>query len=42
VPFKFTGKISKVTIELKEIKSADHHEAEKAHRVSVLKKALTD
>ena len=42
VPFKFTGKIGKVTIELKDIKSADHHEAEQAHRGFVLKKALTD
>ncbi len=42
VPFKFTGKITRVTIELKEMKSADHREAEQAHKVSVLKKALTD
>jgi arylsulfatase A-like enzyme len=42
VPFKFTGKIAKVTIELKEMKAADHHEAEQAHKVSVLKKALAN
>ena len=42
VPFKFTGKITSVTIELKEMKNADRGEAEQAHQVSVLKKALTD
>jgi arylsulfatase A-like enzyme len=42
VPFKFTGKITSVTIELKEMKNADRGEAEQAHKVSVLKKALTD
>jgi arylsulfatase len=42
VPFKFTGKIAKVTIELKEVKTADHDEAEKAHNVAALKRALSD
>jgi arylsulfatase len=42
VPFKFTGKIAKVTIELKEMKTADHDEAEQAHKVAALKKALSD
>ena len=39
---KFTGKIDKVTIELKEMKAADHDEAEQAHKVAALKKALSD
>jgi len=42
VPFKFTGKIGKVTIELMEVKTADHQEGEKARNVSRLKKALSD
>ena len=42
VPFKFTGKIAKVTIELKEMKTADRDEAQEARKVSVLKKALAD
>jgi arylsulfatase A-like enzyme len=42
VPFKFTGKITKVTIELKEMKTADRDEVEQAHKISVLKKALAD
>ena len=42
VPFKFTGKIAKETIELKELKTADHDEAEKAHRVATLKRALSN
>ena len=42
VPFKFTGKIAKVTIELKEMKTADHDEAEQAHKVAALKRALSD
>jgi arylsulfatase len=42
VPFKFTGQIDKVTIELKEMKAADHDEAEKAHKLATLKKALAD
>jgi len=42
VPFKFTGKITSVTIDQKEVKAADHHDAEQAHKLSVLKKALSD
>ena len=42
VPFKFTGKIAKVTIELKEVKTADNDEAGKAHKVAALKRALSD
>ncbi len=42
VPFKFTGKIAKVTIELKEVKTADLDDAEQAHKVAVLKKALAE
>ena len=32
VPFKFTGKIAQVTIELKEMKKADSDDAERARR----------
>jgi len=42
VPFKFTGKIGKVTIELREAKTADHQDGEKAREVHGLKKALSD
>jgi arylsulfatase len=42
VPFKFTGKIASVTIELKEVKTADHDEAEQARKGAALKKALSD
>jgi len=42
VPFKFTGKIASVTIELKETKVADRDAAEQARKVSALKKALAD
>jgi len=41
-PFKFTGKIAKVTVELKDMKAAEHDEAEEARRVARLKKALAD
>ncbi len=41
-PFKFTAKISKVTVELKDVKAAEHEGAEEAHRVARLKKALAD
>ena len=41
-PYKFTGKIDKVTIDLKETKTADLGEAEKSHREYVLKKGLSD
>jgi len=42
VPFKFTGKIAKVTIELKEVKTADKEKAEKSQKVAALKKGLSD
>jgi hypothetical protein len=42
VPFKFTGKIAKVTIELKDVKSADRDEAEQARRLANLKEGLPD
>jgi arylsulfatase A-like enzyme len=42
VPFKFTGKIDKVTIELKEMKTADADEAVQAKKVAALKKGLSD
>ena len=41
-PFKFTGKIAKVTVELKDVKAVEHDGAEEAHRVARLKKALAD
>jgi len=42
VPFKFTGKIDKVTIDLKETKPSDASEADKARREAELKKALSE
>jgi arylsulfatase A-like enzyme len=42
VPFKFTGKIDKVTIDLKETKPSDADEADKARKEGDLKKALSD
>ncbi len=42
VPFKFTGKIGKVTIELGDMKTADRDEAEQARKMAVLKRALAD
>jgi len=42
VPFKFTGKIAKVTIDLKEMKTADRDEAEQANKLAALKKGLSD
>ena len=39
---KFTGKIDKVTVELKEMKKADLDEAEKARKAAALKKGLSD
>jgi arylsulfatase len=41
-PFKFTGKIAMVTIELKDVKTADREEAEQARNVATLKKGLSD
>jgi arylsulfatase len=42
VPFKFTGKIDKVTIDLQEMKAADKEEADKAVKEAGLKKGLSD
>jgi arylsulfatase A-like enzyme len=42
VPFKFTGKIAKVTIELKEMKKADLDDAVQARKAALMKKALSD
>jgi arylsulfatase A-like enzyme len=41
-PFKFTGKIESVTIELKETTRSAVDETDKAHQESVLKRALSD
>jgi len=42
VPFKFTGKIDKVTIELKEMTQSAADETDKAREEAALKKALSD
>jgi hypothetical protein len=42
VSFKFTGKIAKVTIDLKEMQTADREEAEQSHKEAALKTALSD
>jgi len=42
VPFKFTGKITSVTVELKDVKTADLDEAEQAHKVAALKRGLSN
>jgi arylsulfatase len=42
VPYEFTGKIDKVTIELKGVKKADHDGTEQARSFAALKKALAD
>jgi arylsulfatase A-like enzyme len=41
-PYKFTGKIDKVTIELKEMKAADKAELDKGRAEAAYKKALSD
>ena len=41
-PYKFTGKIDKVTIDLKEMKAADKAEEDKARAEAAHKKALSD
>jgi len=41
-PYKFTGKINKVTIDLKEIKTADKEDVGKARAEAAHKKALSD
>jgi arylsulfatase len=42
VPFKFTGKIAQVTIELKEMKKADSDDAAQGRKAAALKKGLSD
>jgi arylsulfatase A-like enzyme len=42
VPFNFTGKIAKVTIELKEMKKAERDDADQARKAAALKKGLSD
>jgi len=42
VPFKFTGKIAKVTIDLKGMSNADRDDTQKAMDTGELKKALSD
>jgi len=41
-PYKFTGKISKVTIDLKEMKKADKVEEKKLRAEAARKKAMSD
>jgi len=41
-PYKFTGKIDKVTIDLNEMNTADKEEADKARQEGNLKKAFSD
>ena len=41
-PYKFTGKINKVTIDLKEMKSVDKEKADKAQKQASMKKALSN
>lgn len=42
VPFKFSGKISQVTVELKDMKKADSEEAVEGRKAAMLKKGLSD
>ena len=42
VPFRFSGKISQVTVELKEMKKADSEEAAEGRKAAMLKKGLSD
>ena len=42
VPFKFTGKIASVTIDLKETKTSDKTQSEKSHKEAALKKVVSD
>jgi arylsulfatase A-like enzyme len=41
-PYKFTGKIDKITIDLKEMKTADKEKANMVQKQASLKKALSD
>lgn len=42
VPFKFSGRISQVTVDLKEMKKADSEEAMEGRKAAILKKGLSD
>jgi arylsulfatase len=42
VPFKFTSKISQVTVTLKDMKKADNDEAVEARKAAMVKKGLSD
>jgi arylsulfatase len=42
VPFKFTGPIDKLTIEVKAMNGADKEEAEHGRKEAALKKGLSD
>ena len=41
-PFKFTGTIASITVELKDAKAAQQEKSQQARRVSRVKKALSD
>ena len=41
-PFKFTGKIDKVTVDIKPTNPADKAEIERTHAEGALKKGLSD
>jgi arylsulfatase A-like enzyme len=41
-PYKFSGKIDKVTVDLKEMNTSDKEEADKARKEASMKKALSD
>ena len=41
-PYRFTGKIDKITIDLKEMKTADKEKADMARKETSMKKALLD
>ena len=41
-PFKFTGKIATIAVELKDVKAAEHDQHEEAQKVARLKKSLAD
>jgi hypothetical protein len=40
--FKFNGKIGTITVELKDVKTAEQNQDEEARRVARLKKSLSD
>jgi arylsulfatase len=41
-PYKFTGTINKITVDVKEMKTAERQKADGAHKEARLKKALSD